>query len=57
MFIFRLQLHVQPVYIMANASEKPEPEDPPLSLKSPGWEHCDMCSGAAVDQWVELVDL
>ena len=48
-FIFRLQLHVQPIYIMANAGEKTELEDPPLSLKSPAWEHCGLlvkyCNG------------
>ena len=38
--IFCLQLHVQPIYIMANASEKTVLEDPPLLLKSPVWEHC-----------------
>ena len=38
MYIFRLQLDVQPVYVMANASEKTELEDPTLSLKS-AWEH------------------
>ena len=39
-FIFHLQLYIQPVYVMANASKIPELEDPPLALKSPAWEHC-----------------
>ena len=36
---FRLQLHVQLIFIMANAGGKPELEYPPLLLKSPAWEH------------------
>lgn len=35
--VHSLQLHVQHVYVMANASQKTELEDPPLSLKSPAW--------------------
>ena len=39
-FIICLQLHVQPFYVMANANDKTELEDPPLPLKSPSWEQC-----------------
>lgn len=40
-FIFCLQLHMQPLCVMANASKKTELEYPPLWLKCPAWEHCD----------------
>ena len=51
-FIFRLQLHVQPIYVMANASEKTQLEHP---LLSPAWEHCNFMVNITTEKDVFLV--